>query len=152
MNPALELRLLARVRVDIGEFILPGEVPAGQRRVIPITGGAVEGPGLFGEVVPLGADWNLARADGSETVRAQYLIRTDDGIVLSVRNEGVIRDRPSGRLGLTVLEIEAPTESNYAWLNETPLVGSLVAEEREGSVMVCLEYWYAVLADEASVP
>ena len=149
MNPALELRLLARVRVDIGEFILPGEVPAGQRRVIPITGGAVEGPELFGEVVPLGADWNLARTDGSETVLAHYLIRTRDGVVLSVRNEGVIRDRPSGRMGITVLEIEAPIESDYAWLNETPLVGSLVAEEHEGSITVCLEYWYAAPADEA---
>lgn len=43
--------------------------------------------------MPLGADWNLVRADGSETVSARYLIRTHDGVLLSVLNEGVIADR-----------------------------------------------------------
>ena len=62
----LALTLLARVRVGIGEPFDVGRVPEGRRRVIPIASGVVEGDAISGEVVPLGADWNLARTDGSD--------------------------------------------------------------------------------------
>lgn len=146
MNPALTLTLLARVRAHVGDFIEAGQVPAGQRRVIPLTGGVVEGPGLRGEIVPLGADWNLVRADGSETVSARYLLRTDDGVLLSILNEGVITDRPQGRYGITSLRIEAPEDSRYAWLNDAVLAGSLGVEAGEAGLTIILEYWYAELA------
>lgn len=137
----LELKLLARVRVGIDEPLDAGQVPEGQRRVIPIASGAVEGPVLNGEVLPLGADWNLVRADGSETVSARYVIRTDDGVLLSVLNEGVIADRAVGRVGVTSLRIEAPVESSYAWLNDAVLVGRLDVEETDAGVTVVLGYW-----------
>jgi hypothetical protein len=148
MNPALALRLIARLRVDIGEFLEVGEVPSGRRRVIPIGRGTVDGPELVGEVVPLGADWNLVRADGSETVSARYLIRTHDDVLLSVHNEGVIADRPAGRFGVTALSIEAPRDSPYAWLNDAVLVGSLGVDAGADGVAVLLEYWCADLAAE----
>lgn len=146
MNPALELRLIARVRARIGEFLEAGEVPGGQRRVIPITGGTVEGPDLVGEVVPLGADWNLVRADGTETVSARYLIRTHDGVLLSVLNEGVITGGPDNALGITALTIEAPVGTSYAWLNDAVLVGSLTVDADDQGVAIVLEYWRAVAA------
>lgn len=144
MNPALELRLIARVRARIGEFIEVGEVPGGQRRVIPITGGTVDGPELIGEVVPLGADWNLVRADGTETVSARYLIRTHDGVLLSVLNEGVITGGPDQPLGITALRIEAPAGSCYEWVNDAVLVGSLTVDADDEGVAIVLEYWTAV--------
>lgn len=146
MNPALALRSIARVRVDIGDFLEVGEVPAGRRRVIPIGRGTVDGPELVGEVVALGADWNLVRADGSETVSARYLIRTHDDVLLSVHNEGVIADRPAGRFGVTALSIEAPRDSPYAWLNDAVLVGSLGVDAGPDGVAVLLEYWCAEIA------
>ncbi|WP_395638608.1 DUF3237 family protein [Pseudolysinimonas sp.] len=144
MNPVLELRLIARLRVGIGEFLEAGEVPDGRRRVIPIGAGTVDGPELFGEVLPLGADWNLVRADGSETVSARYVIRTRDGVLLSVANDGVITDRPAGRLGITSLKIEAPRDGDYAWLNDAVLVGSLGVDDGPSGVVIILEYWCAV--------
>jgi hypothetical protein len=144
MNPALELRLIARVRARIGEFIEVGEVVGGQRRVIPITGGSVEGPDLIGEVVALGADWNLVRTDGAETVSARYLIRTHDGVLLTVLNEGVITGGPEAALGITALRIEAPAASAYAWLNDAVLVGSLTVDADELGIAIVLEYWTAV--------
>lgn len=146
MNPSLELRLIARLRVSVGEFLEAGEIPAGRRRVIPIGAGTVDGPELFGEVLPLGADWNLVRADGSETVSARYVIRTRDGVLLSVTNEGVITDRPDGRLGITSLKIEAPKDGGYAWLNDAVLVGSLGVDQEDSGPVVVLEYWCAVAA------
>jgi hypothetical protein len=141
VNPALELRLIARVRARVGTFIEAGEVPEGTRRVIPITGGTADGPEITGEVVGLGADWNLLRSDGSETVSARYLIRTDDGVTLTVENVGVIAERPAGRLGITALRIEAPNSSRYAWLNQAVLAGSLSTEHDGGEIVVLLEYW-----------
>jgi hypothetical protein len=146
MSPQLGLRRVAHVRARIGEFLEAGIVPEGVRRVIPLAGGTVEGPEIRGEVLPLGADWNLVRADGSESVSARYVIRTDDGVLLSVLNEGVIADTPDGRLGLTRLRIEAPVESRYADLNDAVLVGSLTVEEDASGVVVVLEYWRVVAA------
>ncbi len=137
----LALTLLARVRVGIGEPFDVGRVPEGRRRVIPIASGVVEGDAISGEVVPLGADWNLARTDGSETVSARYLIRTHDGVLLSVFNEGVIADRAAGRVGVTSLRIEAPGDSRYAWLNDAVLVGRLDVEETDAGTTVVLGYW-----------
>lgn len=150
MNPELTTRLIARVRVRVGEFIDAGTIPEGHRRIIPIAAGIVEGPRIRGEVVPLGADWNLVRADGTETVSARYAIRTDDGWVLSVLNEGVIANRSIGRYGITALRIEAPRESPYADLNDAVIVGSLGVEEDAEGLLILLEYWQAQLAgDEA---
>jgi hypothetical protein len=143
VNPPLTLRRVARLRVEIGEFLEVGEVPDGRRRVIPITGGVVDGPEIRGDVVPLGADWNLVRADGSETVSARYLIRTHDDVLLSVLNEGVISDRPEGRLGVTSVRIEAPRDTSYGWLNDAVLVGSLQVDVADADVVVVLEFWCA---------
>lgn len=146
MNPPLTLRLIARLRVPIGEFLEVGDVPTGRRRVIPIGAGTVDGPVLVGEVLPLGADWNLVRADGTETVSAHYVIRTRDGVLLSVQNDGVIAGDPEARLGITALHIEAPRDSDYAWLNDAALVGSLTVDAGGPEVAVLLEYWVAEVA------
>jgi hypothetical protein len=144
MNPALELRLIARLRVRIGDVLDVGAVDGGYRRVIPIAEGTVEGPELFGEVLPLGADWNLARSDGTDSVSARYVIKTRDGVLLSVLNEGVISDRPGGRLGITSLTIEAPVGSPYGWLNDAILVGSLSTDVDDLGTVILLEYWRVV--------
>lgn len=146
MSPTLELRRIARLRVTVGESLLAGHTAHGERRVIPITGGTVDGPEIYGEVLPLGADWNHQRADGTETVSAKYLIKTQDGVLLTVLNEGVISDGATGRLGISALTIEAPTDSPYAWLNDAALVGSLVVEEGTTAPIIVLEYWQAVEA------
>ena len=44
--------------------IVIGATPAGLTRVVPITGGRVEGPLLRGTGLPGGADWQYERSDG----------------------------------------------------------------------------------------
>ncbi|MET2010989.1 DUF3237 domain-containing protein [Microbacterium chocolatum] len=144
MNTPLSLRLIARLRVSIDPPIEVGSVPGGIRRIIPIGAGVVDGPEMHGEVLALGADWNLRRDDGTETVSARYLIRTREGEVLSVLNEGVIAVRDGEPFGVTSLRIEAPREGRWAWLNDAVLVGSLQVVRGEGDVTaVSLEYWCA---------
>lgn len=87
MKPGLEL--LFEVRATLEAPILVGEVPEGARRVVPIRGGTFEGMRLRGTVLPGGADWQSLRADGVMMVEAQYLLRTDDGVILQVNNRGM---------------------------------------------------------------
>ena len=60
---------------DIRHF---GTTPYGERRVIDILGGRVEGPRLQGRILP-GADWQIVRPDGVTDLEARYAIETDRG-------------------------------------------------------------------------
>src|SRR5688572_17442062 len=58
----------------------------GTRNAIPITGGTVSG-GFVGTVVPAGADFQLT-SGGTTTLDARYLLESNDGEFLVVRNCG----------------------------------------------------------------
>jgi hypothetical protein len=136
---APRLERLCRATVEIGEPIVVGDTPLGRRRIIPITGGRVEGPRVDGVVLPGGADWQIVRADGGATLEARYTIRTDDGALIYVRNVGVRCGPPDvlARIGrgepvdpaayyfrtTPRFETGAP---RYGWLNDLIAVGSAV--------------------------
>lgn len=63
--PQLEFALQLRVTID-GAYTV-GETERGKRIVIPITGGTFEGPLLKGTILPGGADYQMANADGTHT-------------------------------------------------------------------------------------
>src|SRR5262249_34881846 len=48
----------------LGGIQMLGNTPYGERRIINILGGTVEGPRLNGKVLPGGADWQVVRTDG----------------------------------------------------------------------------------------
>ena len=76
------------LHVDLAPPIDYGATLAGDRRFIPIGGGQVKGPRLTGEILPGGGDWNAVRADGVVHVLAKYSIKTDDGQLIYIHNEG----------------------------------------------------------------
>jgi hypothetical protein len=88
--PEPGLELLYRSRVALGAAIDVGETALGHRRIIPITGGTFEGPDMRGEILPMGWDWQLDRADGCTQIIADYFLRTDDGVVINVVNSGAL--------------------------------------------------------------
>ncbi|GAA3458109.1 DUF3237 domain-containing protein [Saccharothrix longispora] len=142
-EPALEL--VARLRVLVGEPVDAGPVPGGRRYVIPITGGSADGPLITGEVLPIGADWGLVRADGVPEVSAKYLVRTGDGTILTVTNHGTITVDGGVPRGLTTPRVEAPA-GPHAWLNDAVLVGTLGPLLDDGRpVGVSLAFHRAVL-------
>ena len=65
-----------------------GATPYGERRVINILGGAVDGPRLKGRILPGGADWQIVRADGVVHLHAVYTIETETGGQILVDAEG----------------------------------------------------------------
>ncbi|SEB24898.1 DUF3237 domain-containing protein [Variovorax sp. YR216] len=111
--------------VDLAPTVQLGMSPFGERRMVPITGGTFEGPGLRGIVVPGGADRQLVRRDGSVALDAIYELQTDDGVVISVRNR-VLSRRPKDAPAYVFsnIELTAP-EGRYGWLNDFVYVGTL---------------------------
>lgn len=92
MSPALDFAFL--LRVSVAPALELGETQAGRRRIIPITGGTVEGPRLAGRVLPGGADWQIVRADGCAELEARYTLEAADGALISVINRGLRHGPP----------------------------------------------------------
>jgi hypothetical protein len=113
--------------VTLGPAIAAGKTPYGARTMIPITGGTFEGAGIRGIVVPGGWDWQLARADGCIDVHADYMLRTDDGVMINVVNDGALcmpKPGEAPRPVRTSPRFEAPL-GKYQWLGQHAFVGTL---------------------------
>mgnify|MGYP000058223447 CR=1 FL=1 len=109
---------------------LDADVPVGQtslgtRNIVPITGGTFEGPGLRGTIMGGGWDWQLRRADGCLQIKADYMLRTDDGAVINVVNTGVsCRAKDPKAVVRTHPVFEAP-QGKYDWLSQGCFIGTL---------------------------
>jgi Protein of unknown function (DUF3237) len=134
-EPSLEL--LAHVRADVDAPRVVGATPLGERRVVPIAGGEVDGPLLRGRILPGGADWQLVCADGTAFLEARYSVLTHDGALVEVRNLGVRHGRPEVLARIQAGEAVDPSEyyfrstprfeagdGRYAWLNRIVAVAS----------------------------
>ena len=114
-------------KVKIANMITVGESKRGVRRVIPITGGTFTGPQIKGEVLSGGEDWQLVRPDGDTELNARYLLKTDDGFVIQVINNALIHidTKTKAFYCKSVLDLEAPTNSPYDYLNHAIFIGTL---------------------------
>jgi len=117
-----------QLRVTLGEVYTVGDTPHGRRVVIPITGGTFEGPRLKGKILSGGADYQLAKADGSRTeLEAIYSIQAEDGTYIHVRNRGIIAGGKNAEGQPTFYfraapQFEAPADGPHAWLNNALFV------------------------------
>ncbi|MEY4642767.1 MAG: hypothetical protein RLZZ227_2761 [Pseudomonadota bacterium] len=123
--PSVATEYAFTIEAKISAALTMGPSVDGERRAIPITGGIVTGADIKGEVIPGGADYQVTRADGTTFIRAVYMVRTDDGALINVVNEGYIV--PPGSRGNDALyfrtrpEFTAPS-GKYGWLNSTVFV------------------------------
>ena len=86
------LTLTLEVRAQVGEPIELGSIASGRRRMVPIIGGTFEGRGdllIRGRVCPGGADWQVIQPDGLTEADARYILETDRGQRIIVRNRGL---------------------------------------------------------------
>ena len=79
--PKPELAHIADLTVQVAAPIEAGDVTGlnsrGKRRIIPITGGRLDGPQLQGRVLPGGADFQIVVSDTCADLDARYLIALD---------------------------------------------------------------------------
>lgn len=102
-----------------------GDSALGERRIVPITGGSFAGPRLRGSVMAGGADRQLIRRDGVRKLDALYELQTDDGVIITVRNQVTIAPQQGGPdYRFSTIEVIAPS-GPYDWLNRLAFVGTL---------------------------
>ena len=82
------------ISAELAPVMNLGATPYGERRIIAITGGTVNGPKLQGHILPGGADWQIVRADGAADIQARYTIKTDAGACILVNSEGLRHGPP----------------------------------------------------------
>jgi hypothetical protein len=113
-----------------------GDTPAGNRKVVNVLGGSLEGERIRGRVLPGGGDWAVTRLDGVLLLDVRLTLETEDGALILCRYEGV-RHGPAdvmARLaaGAAVDPHEMyfriqprfeTSDSRYSWLNRILSVG-----------------------------
>lgn len=85
---------LFQVRAELADILHLGATPYGERRIIHILGGSVEGPRLKGTILPGGADWQIIRPDGAADIQARYTIQSESGGLVLVSSEGLRHGPP----------------------------------------------------------
>lgn len=109
---------------------------AGQRRIIPITGGTVTGPQLNGRILNLGADWQTVFEGGLAELDTRYAMETDDGALIEIINYGYRHGPPEVMAAVARGEPVSPDayymrtharlesgDSRYDWVNKLLFVG-----------------------------
>lgn len=122
--PELEFVCNLKVTIDPPEEL--GNTPGGKRVIIPISGGTFEGPNMKGTVLKGGADYQYVTMEGQRTeLEAIYTIKTDDNVLIHVRNKGLIfvpKENEASESPEVYFraapQFEAPLDSKYAWLNQ----------------------------------
>jgi Protein of unknown function (DUF3237) len=130
--PEPGLSLIYRLEATVGDPQDVGEISAGHRRIVPLTGGTFVGPELRGRLLPgASADWQIILPDGTALGDVRYSLETERGDLLYVQSRGVRHGSPEvlSRLGRgedvdageytfrTSVKIEAGADG-LDWLNK----------------------------------
>ncbi len=122
-EPTLEFAFEETVMLDADVPV--GTTSVGTRNIVPITGGTFEGPGIHGTIMAGGWDWQLRRADGCLQIKADYMLRTDDGAVINVVNTGVSCRAKDPKAVVRTHPVFEPPQGKYDWLSQSCFVGTL---------------------------
>jgi len=146
-----QLAFVCELKVTIDSVQTVGKTAHGTRKIIPITGGTFEGPKLKGTVLSGGADYQFVNSEETRTeIEAIYSIRTDDGVLIHIRNVGLVYKSPEvikkQQDGNSVSwediyfraspKFEAPIDSPYDWLNNAIFVCKGVPTKEYVSIQV----------------
>jgi hypothetical protein len=125
-----------RIHAELADILPLGQTPYGERRIINILGGRVDGERLAGRILAGGADWQIIRTDGVAVLEARYTIETAAGARILVYSDGVRHGPPEviARLARgedvdpalyyfrTMMRFEAGHDS-VLWLNKILALG-----------------------------
>jgi hypothetical protein len=100
-----------------------GRTQYGRRQVAVVQGGSLTGQRLTASVMSGALDFELALANGVIEIEQIFVLRTSDGRYVYLRAAGTGPDAKDVRL---VMDFEAPTASDVAWLNTGTYVGRRV--------------------------
>lgn len=135
--PTPQLNPVCTLNVTLDPIREMGAGRAGQRRIIPIIGGTVEGDRLNGHLLNLGADWQTIFPSGLAELDTRYAMQTHDGAIIEIINYGyrhgpkevldaVARGEdvdPSRYYMRTHARLETG-DARYDWVNKTLFIGT----------------------------
>jgi hypothetical protein len=130
----LELELLGTLTIKVENHTrLPG-APSGTRVVGTASECRFEGARLrASDHASQAIDWVTVRADGSGTVDARMLFRTDDGALIMMSYGGRITYRGDEGASVVIVPTFETNDQRYSWLNMVQAVGK---GERVGDLLV----------------
>ena len=109
----LRSEFLFRMSLSTGAPQNVGTARNGELRIVPVTGGTVEGPKLRGEVLPgTAADWLRVDADGTAHMDVRLTVRTEAGHLVFVHYTGIRTGSPDALAKLNRGEA-VPSEDYY---------------------------------------
>lgn len=85
----LRLRPLFRLEAEVAPPIDLGEMPTGQRRIVPVIGGWFAGDRLRGTLLAGGTDVQRLRADGTAELCIHAALETEDGDRILLKGHGL---------------------------------------------------------------
>lgn len=132
----LETRPLAILTAQLAGAHALGDTPAGERKIVPVTGGRIEGERLSGRILEGGSDWALTDGAGVLHLDVRMVIKSDDGALINCTYHGV-RHGPAEVLArlangelvdyrdlyFRIAPRFETADPRYAWLNGTLTVG-----------------------------
>lgn len=84
------LTFIYRLEATVGEPQDVGQISAGHRRIVPLTGGTFSGPELRGTLLPgASADWQVILSDGTALGDVRYTLETERRDLLYVQSGSV---------------------------------------------------------------
>lgn len=112
-----------------------GPTPRGNRKIVPVRGGAVEGR-IEGRVLPFGGDWALTRNDGVLELDVRLTLEMRDGALVYMTYAGMRHGSdedvaalargepvPPERLYFRVLPRFETSSPEWLWLNRILCLG-----------------------------
>lgn len=129
---------LMSLHVQLGESQVVGDVPEGRLVIIPIVGGTFQGPRLRGSICLGGADWNVATSPTAVHLLARYWLKTDDGHVIAVENEGFWDSARDEGVLRTTPRFQCDKNGPYAFLTTGCYTGELRGGEGQS---VDIDLW-----------
>lgn len=97
-----------------------GTTPFGKRQVSVIGERTCTGGKLDATILSGGLDFDLTLANGTKELEQVMVLKTGDGKFIYVRTKGTAATPNDARM---VFDFEAPTSSNYNWINSGRYVG-----------------------------
>jgi len=135
--PFPQLKLFADLTVQVDKPQEIGRTARGLRRLIPILGGEAIGDGWRARVLPGGADFQLVVSDTLAELDARYVLETDGGDMIYVRNRAIRSGPPDLMARLVRGEPVDPAliyfrcapsfetmSASLGWINERMFVGT----------------------------
>jgi hypothetical protein len=124
------------IQLTVKPPLVVGQTPGPNRRIGVVESGAFKGKRIAGEVLEGSSDLLAIRSDGSTTLDARLILKTDDGVHIAMTYQGIrhMSDKVKAHMdqggdvdpGSYYFRIAAAFEApggKYEWLNRVLAVG-----------------------------